>query len=169
MQEEIAMELYATHYQGRTIITVLRMIGKLDALSYLDLIEKVKQVFGQGTRQVVLDLSGVAYISSAGLMALHYAATLLRGAAPTEPEAGWGALHAFADEAPGEMQRNLKLLNPQPQIRQTLERVKFTTFLDVYSSLDDAISSFSPLADQSGAAERRERYIQSFKNEPPTT
>lgn len=160
------MEISATHYQGRTIITVLRLIGKLDALSYTELIEKVKHVFSQGTRQLILDMAGVSYISSAGLMSLHYAVSLLRGGTPAEPEEGWGALHALADEAPGEAQRNLKLLSPQPQVTQTLDRVRFTSFLDIYSNLDEAIASFLPLADRNDPIQRHMRYVESFKAEP---
>ena len=161
------MDLHVTTYQGRTIITVLRLSGKLDATSYLDLIDKGKYLFSQGARQMVLDMSGLSYISSAGLTALHALAVLLRGGTPADPEAGWSALHAAADDMDDAVQQHLNLLNPQPQVLKTLERVKFTTFLDIYTTLDDAIGAFLPLADRRDQSQRHMRYLQALNPDMP--
>lgn len=165
---EVGMELHVTTYQGRTITTVLRLSGKLDATSYLDVINKANQVFSEGVRQMVLDLSALTYISSAGLMALHYVAMLLRGEAPPDPETGWSALHTAAEQVPEAIQPNLKLLSPQPQVLKTLERVQFTRFLEIYPTLDDALSAFSPLTDRRDQSQRQMRYLQALNPDLPT-
>ena len=156
------MELYTTHYHGQTIISVLRLVGKLDAVSYLDLIDKARSIVGEGTRQIVLDLSALTYISSAGLMALHYITVLLRGGAPLDPETGWSALHAVAEDLGEPAQHNVNLLNPQPHVLRTLERVRFTAFLSSYTTLDDAISAFAPSPDRRSQTNRPLRYLRAL-------
>ena len=162
------MEIHFTHYQGRSIISVMRLVGRLDATSYLDVIEKAKQLVGEGTRQMVIDLGGVPYLSSAGLMALHAIAVLLRGETPADPEAGWGALQAAADDIATSTAQQLRLLNPQPAVLRTLEHVNFTQFLAIYTNLDDAISSFTPLAELPDQTRRQMRYVQAACSAQPT-
>ena len=159
------MDIHVTNYQGRSVISVVRLAGRLDATSYLDLIEKAKHLLGEGTRQMVIDLAGVSYLSSAGLMALHAIAVLLRGGTPADPEAGWGALHAAADDVAAGGPQQLRLLNPQPPVLRTLEHVNFTDFLQIYTNLDDAISSFSPLTDQHDQGQRQLRYMRAANPE----
>lgn len=159
------MDMHVTNYQGRTTISVLRLVGKLDATSYLSVIEKAKHLVHEGTRQMILDMSGVTYLSSAGLMALHTITVLLRGGTPADPEAGWSALHAAADDINSGGPQPLKLLNPQPTVLRTLEHVNFTDFIETFTNLDDAISSFSPLADRSDQSQRQLRYMQAANPE----
>jgi anti-anti-sigma factor len=52
-------------------VTVFACTGRLSTLSSGDLIDTLSAAIEQGTRRLVLDLSGVDYLSSAGLLALH--------------------------------------------------------------------------------------------------
>lgn len=167
------MELHVTTYHGRVVLSVLRLNGRLDATTYTTLIDTGKRLFGDGARKIVLDLAGLSYISSAGFMALQAVAALLADGTVPDPDAGWEALHRHADEAAETSSPHLKLLNPQPQVLKTLERVKFTTLFDIYTSLDEALAACLPLADRRGLAQGQMRYVQAFnpdvaKNRRPT-
>jgi anti-anti-sigma regulatory factor len=167
------MELHVTTYHGRVVLSVLRLNGRLDATTYTSLIETGKRLFGDGVRKIVLDLAALTYISSAGLMALQAVAALLAGSTVPDPDAGWDALHQQANAMAETPSAHLKLLNPQPQVLKTFERVRFTTLFDIYSTLDDAIAACLPLTDRRGLAQGQMRYVQAFnpdlpKNRRPT-
>jgi hypothetical protein len=102
-------------------------------------------------------------------MALHYISVLLRGGAPLDPEAGWSALHAVAEDLGESAQHNVNLLNPQPHVLRTLERVRFTAFLSSYTTLDDAISAFAPSPDRRSQTDRPLRYLRALNapDSPP--
>ena len=128
---------------GRVPVTILHPEAALDAGTYLDLISKAREVYQGGVRNVVLDMGDVSSISSSGLAALYSAAVLLRGEEPPDPEAGWSAFHAMAHELEsGLLQEHLKLLGPQPEVRQALERVGFGNFLEIHDDLVTAVASF---------------------------
>jgi anti-anti-sigma regulatory factor len=129
--------------QGRAPVTVLHPDAALNAGSYLDLIAKAREVYQVGTRDVVLDMRDVPAISSSGLAALYSAAVVLRGEEPPDPEAGWNTLHTMAHELEsGSHQPHFKLLGPQPQVKQVLERAGFRNFLEIHDDLEAAVASF---------------------------
>ena len=122
-------------------VAVMRLEGELDAATYLDVIERGRQLAAEGTRNVVLDLGDLSYMGSSGLFAIHSLATLLRGEEPSDPEAGWGAIHSMADRG-SETAETLKLLNPQPQVDRVLERSGLKRFFETYTDRAAAIGSF---------------------------
>ena len=52
-------------------VTVLTVQGNVDSSTFRELIDSGEQVITQGHSNLVIDLHGVNYISSAGLMALQ--------------------------------------------------------------------------------------------------
>jgi anti-anti-sigma factor len=61
----------ATTQEGPT--AVVRLTGRLDGEGALQLAETLARLLREGRRSVVLDMSGVTYLSSPGTMALHQA------------------------------------------------------------------------------------------------
>jgi anti-anti-sigma regulatory factor len=123
-------------------VTVLQPHGELDASNYRDLIEKAQEVYDAGARDILLDLSDTAYMSSSGLVALQSIAALTRGEAPVDPEAGWGAFRAMDRDRESGFQQHFKLLGPQPRVDHVLEMVGFKRFLEVFGDLETAVASF---------------------------
>ena len=136
------MNMTFTQVQGRVPVTVLRLKGDLDGSTYQSAIAGAKSLYEKGARYMVLDLSNVPYMSSAGIVALQSIAALLRGETPADPEMGWSALHAVERDLDQGPQLRLKLLNPQPQVDQVLETVGLKSYLDIYTDLDSAVASF---------------------------
>ena len=126
-------------------ITILALAGELDATSYLDLINEAKTLYDTGTRRLLLDLTDLRFLSSAGLVSLHGIALIMRGQAPPDPEAGWGALHSIAneiDDAPVQ-EPNYRLLCPQARVQKALETTGFSNFLSIYDERDAALAAFA--------------------------
>lgn len=136
------MQTTTAQVQGRVPVTVLAPHGNIDGTTYQQLIDEAHNAIAGGARDVLLDLSDVPYLSSAGLMALHSIAALTRGDPLPDPDAGWAALHSMDDDRELGYQPHLKLLNPQPRVNQVLHTVGFDEFLKVYTDRDEAIASF---------------------------
>ncbi len=136
------MNITVSSAQGRVPVTILHVHGDLDASSYTDLIAKGQEVYNAGARDILLDLSDLSYISSSGLVALHRIALIVRGEKPSDPEAGWAALHAIDRERDTGLQQHVKLFNPQPRVDTVLQTVGFKQFFEVYTDLATAIASF---------------------------
>jgi anti-anti-sigma regulatory factor len=141
------MEINTQSVPGSSTLAVLDLNGELDASNYLDVIERVRQLYDQGTRQLVIDLSDVSFLSSSGLVALHSAALVMRGEEPPSPDLGWSAFHAIASDVEREgFETCCTLANPQPRVRRSLEMTGFSAFLHMYDDVDTAIQSFSQSA-----------------------
>ncbi len=136
------MEITVSKEQGKVPVTVLHVSGQLDGQSYQQLIMKAKDEYEAGARNFLLDLAGVSYISSAGLVALHTITLLLRGEQLPDPDKGWSTLKSMDTTRDGGMQKNLKLLNPRPEVSSVLDMVGFSTFFESFTDKQQAINSF---------------------------
>jgi anti-anti-sigma regulatory factor len=138
------MNITAEQQAARVPVTVLRLQGDLDGSNYLDLIAKAKECYKDGAKNLLLDLSSVPYMSSAGLVALHSAVQVLRGEQPPDPNAGWSALKSVALDKPagGTAQHLVKLLNPQPRVSRTLEMSGMNAFFEIFTDEGTALASF---------------------------
>jgi anti-anti-sigma regulatory factor len=136
------MNIAVKEAQGRVLVTVMQLQGELDASNYLDVIAKAKEVYQAGTRYLLFDLSDLSHMSSAGLMALHSTALIMRGAEPPDPEYGWSAYHSMARDREGGMDQHCKILNPQPSVDRTLQITGFKAFFEVHTDMEAALASF---------------------------
>jgi hypothetical protein len=161
-KESTIMNITVVQYQGRVQVALLRLEGKLDGASYLDLISKAKKIYTNGTRHMIIDLAQISYLSSAGMLAIHHVAVLLRGETPPDPETGWEAFHALADDLESGIQPRIKLLAPAPQARQALERAGLTALIEIVVDLDTAIATFAPAPVSANRHARLARYLRAL-------
>ena len=136
------MELVVDSAQARVRVTIVRVKGKLDGSSYQSLIAQAQELYKQGTRHVLIDLSECDYVSSAGLVAIHSIVKLLRGEAHEDVEAGWDALHDIGREAGKDKTMHVRLLSPQPRVERVLEIAGIKSFLPMYADEPTAIAAF---------------------------
>lgn len=136
------MDINISQAQGRVPVSVIHVDGKLDGQSYQDLIGKARDLYEAGTRDILIDLTKLAYISSAGLVALHTVALMLRGEALLDDEHGWAAVKSIDRGRDTGMQKHIKLFNPQPEVNSVLEMVGFSQMFEVFSDHEAAIQSF---------------------------
>ena len=138
------MNITVEHVQGKVPVTIMHLQGELDASCYMDVIEKAKELYQAGTRDLLLDLSEMPFMSSSGLVSLHNIAMLMRGEEPPDPESGWGAMHSMADaveDATG-YESHCKLLNPHPRVEKTLAITGFNNIFDILTDRTEAIAAF---------------------------
>ncbi len=136
------MDIAVTQVQGRVPVVVLKPSGDIDASNYRALIAKSEEVYSQGARNILLDLSDVPYMSSSGLVALHRMAVLLRGQSGAEPLSGWEAMRAIHRDLDSGPQPNFKVLSPSPDVSEALDISGFRQFLEVHTDFQAAVDSF---------------------------
>ena len=136
------MEITISQEQGRVTVSVIHITGHLDGQTYQSLIAEARKVVEGGIANILLDLSDLTYISSAGLVSLHTIALMTRGEEMPDPEQGWSTLKSMDRTRDGGMQKHLKLLNPRPEITSVLEMVGFSEFFEVFKDKKTAINSF---------------------------
>ena len=73
---------------GTVPISVMRLEGELDASNYESLILQTQELYAAGTRDLLLDLEKVDFISSSVLIGLHSMALIMRGETLADAEEG---------------------------------------------------------------------------------
>jgi anti-anti-sigma factor len=125
------MEITVSRELGRIPITVLHLHGDLNAASYEEFQARVKQAIDAGARDLVIDLTAVPYMSSAGLRALNQIFNWL------EPNA------SGRDVASGNYKSaHLRLVNPAPRVLETLKIAGYDMFVEILHDLKLAVASF---------------------------
>lgn len=139
------MKIEVETIQAPVTVTIISLIGELDASNYLTLVEKTADLYQNGTRNLLIDLSQVPFMASSGLVAFHRVALIMRKESPTEPEDQWNPMRAIAHEVQSESghDRHCKLLNPQSRVAQTLQVTGFDKILAIYFDREEALASFS--------------------------
>jgi anti-anti-sigma regulatory factor len=121
---------------------VMTLTGELDGSNYERVIAAARQLRDGGARVLVVDLGGLTYMGSAGLVALHSAAILMTGAEPPSPEDGWDTLHQLgADRAGERMREGLKLAAAPPQVDRVLERTGIRDVFDLHPDVASALAA----------------------------
>ncbi len=129
------MDITSWRENGPTPITILQLKGDLVADEALA--ARATAAFNDGTRNLVLDLSHVPYISSAGLRAIHTVYMLLRDADTNE------AANAVQGIAHGTYKSpHLKLVKPSKNALKALSTAGYDMFLEIHDSIPAAIQSF---------------------------
>lgn len=136
------MNISVSQAQGKVPVTIVKMDGQLDGQTYEQLITKARELYNSGTRDFLLDLSDLTYVSSAGLVALHSIALLARGEEMPDTSGGWSAYRSVGRSAEAGIQRHVKLLNPRPEVMSVLDMVGFRNVFEVHNNLDEALNSF---------------------------
>ena len=134
------MEIKLMTENGRVPVTVMHVDGNIDASTYESFKAKSEEVIKSGARHILVDLSHVPFISSAGLRALNDIFNKLRTLNPdsdlSEEEVKKG-ISAGTYKSP-----HLKLLNLSENARTSFEMSGFDLFLETFTDREKAIASF---------------------------
>jgi anti-sigma B factor antagonist len=119
-------------------VTVLHLKGDLDMKTHQDLENQVRQAHSEGVKYVLLDLTNLRYLTSAGLRAIHSAFNLLRegDSAESDPVVQKGMRGGAFKSA------HLKLVNPSKSVREVLTIAGYDMFMEIHPDVDTAIRSF---------------------------
>jgi anti-anti-sigma factor len=136
------MNISISQTQGNVPVTIVKLDGQLDAQNYQELVTKAQELYNEGTRDFLLDLSDLAYISSSGLVALCSVALLARGEKLSGAKNGQPTSHPLMHATEAGAQKHIKLLNPRAEIMHTFDIVGLATLFEVFTNLDEAVKSF---------------------------
>jgi anti-anti-sigma regulatory factor len=137
------MDINISQEKGSVPVTVVKLAGQLDGQTYQSLIAAAQEAMAGGSKNILLDLSDLTFISSAGLVALHVIALLLRGEAMPDLENGWAALRSVNKSRESGTQQRVKLLDPRPEVLNVLDMVGFSSFFATFTDRKKALESFS--------------------------
>jgi anti-anti-sigma factor len=131
------LEISVSQEQGRVPVTVFHLKGRLNLGTAEQLQAKAQEAVQAGARYVLLDLSEVLSVTSAGLRTFHQIYQLLRDASTAEGDEATRAAGESVLKSP-----YLKLHNPTPDVRRVLQIAGFDMFLEIHDNLKDAITSY---------------------------
>ena len=121
MTEELQIGI--SREEGDKAVSVLRLNGSLDANTQKQLEDKAKEAIDGGAEYLLIDMSGVGYLGSAGMRAIHAITNLL------------------SPDDPGMRSDRLKVLNPSPAAAKVFKTLGFDAFIGVHDSIDEAIAA----------------------------
>jgi len=135
------MQIAFSKHNGVVPVSVMKLTGNLDASNYASVIAKAQEAYDEGARHLLIDLSEVPYVSSAGLMSLHSVALIFGGYA-MKNGSGRPAFRSVNAQNEKVVRQHVKLLNPQSAVDEVLDTVGLKQFLDVHTELEAAVLSF---------------------------
>ena len=121
--------------QGKSLVTVLHLNGQLDGSTESQLLEAARQAHEEGAKHLLLDLSELTILTSAGLRAIQ---NILRLFTPQEDK---DLIRRHGEEP--YKSPYFKLVCPNPQIYYILNISGFLQNLLIYNDLNEAVSSFA--------------------------
>lgn len=125
-------------------IAIMHPQGALDSSNYRDLVTAAEQIKETGRDYVLIDLSDVHYMSSAGIVALNLIGKLYLGEKPPEqPVLGWQALQEIKKERKkAQTSKHVKIFNPQEQVEQVLDMVGYNKLFQIFKDREAALASY---------------------------
>ncbi len=132
------MEITVTHDQGQVPVTIFHIVGEINVNTYEQLQQRAEEEYRAGMRDLLLDLTQVTFISSAGLRAVHALFLLLRDDSAEENEEA--VSRGLRDGTYKSL--HLMLLNPQPAVLRPLRTAGFDMYLNIFNDLMQAVDAF---------------------------
>lgn len=123
-------------------VTILHLDGKLEGISYEILIDEAQKLYDAGARDLLLDLSKMTFISSAGMAGLHQVALLFRGERHPGQDQGWAAYRSIDRDRGHGTQEHVKLLSPTKEVQEVLDLTGFSSLFQIFTGLQPALASF---------------------------
>jgi anti-anti-sigma factor len=130
-------ELFITtsQVQGDVSVTILHLKGHLHGATERELTDRASQSYEDGSKYLLLDLSELDVLASAGLRAIQNIFKLIT------PPGDMETIQQHGDEL--YKSPYLKLVCPNPHIYYILSITGFLQNLFIYNNMEDAIKSYS--------------------------
>jgi len=129
------LEITASQIEGKVPVTILHLNGHLHGNTESQLIDQVRQAQVNGSKYLLLDLSGVEVLTSAGLRAIHNIFNLFT------PQSDVDIIRQHGEEP--YKSPYFKLVCPNPDVYYVLNIAGFLQNLLIYNNMEDAVNSFN--------------------------
>jgi anti-anti-sigma regulatory factor len=129
------LDIKVSAIEGATPVTIMHLDGHLHGDTEHLLVDQAKQFLQDGSRYLLLDLSKLEVLTSAGLRAIHNIFNLYT------PQDDKMVIRQHGEEP--YKSPYFKLLSPNPHIYYVLNIAGFLQNILIFSDMDEAIRSFS--------------------------
>ncbi len=134
------MDIKVTTENRQVPVTVLHVDGNIDSSSYASFLARAQEIIDRGARHIVVDLSHVPYVSSAGLRALHDIFNQLRSKDPNNKMSEEDVRRGIS--AGTYKSSQLKLVNLSNETKTVFQMSGFDMVIDIYDDMEKALASF---------------------------
>jgi anti-anti-sigma regulatory factor len=128
------LNITSSQIQGKVNVTILHLSGHLHGATENELLDRARQAYEDGSKYLLLDLSGVEILTSAGLRAIHQIFNLFT------PQSDVEIIRQHGEEP--YKSPYVKLVCPNPEIYYVLNIAGFLQNILIYNSMEDAVGSF---------------------------
>lgn len=129
------LDIKVSAVEGRTPVTVLHLSGHLHGDTEHIVTDQARQVHASGTRYLLLDLSHIDVLTSAGLRAIQVIFNLYT------PQDDKSVIRAHGEEP--YKSPYFKLVCPNPHIYYVLNIAGFLQNILIFNDMDEAVNSFA--------------------------
>lgn len=129
------LNISASQIQGDVPVTILHLDGHLHGNTERELLDRARQAQEDGSKYLLLDLSNLEVLTSAGLRAIHNIFNLFT------PKSDLETIRQHGDEP--YKSPYFKLVCPNPNIYYVLNIAGFLQNILIYNNMEDAADSFS--------------------------
>jgi anti-anti-sigma factor len=129
------LTINTSQVQGEVAVTILHLIGHLHGSTENLLLDRVRQSYEDGARHLLLDLSDLEVLTSAGLRAIHSIFNLFT------PQGDVEVIRQHREEP--YKSPYVKLVCPNPDIYYILNITGFLQNLLIYNNMEEAVNSFA--------------------------
>ena len=129
------LNITASKVQGKMSVTILHLSGHLHGNTEQQLIDRARQAYEDGSTHILLDLSGVEVLTSAGLRAIQNIFNLLT------PQSDVAVIRQHREEP--YKSPYFKLVSPNPNVYYILNIAGFLQNILIYNNMDEALNSFN--------------------------
>ena len=129
------LNITASQIQGEVPVTVLHLNGHLHGNTESALLDRARQAQEDASKYLLLDLSGVEVLTSAGLRAIHNIFNLFTPKSDTE------IIRQHGEEP--YKSPYFKLVCPNPNVYYILNIAGFLQNLLIFNNMEEAVNSFN--------------------------
>jgi anti-anti-sigma regulatory factor len=132
------MDIVVYKFEDKPQVAVIRVNEEINMASYSRINTAARAEAAAGAHNIVIDLTSVPYITSAGIRLLNGLFKLLRTGAPAESaEAMNQGVRDGTFHSP-----HLKLVNPNESVHEVLRTSGMDMLLSIYPNVEEAVASF---------------------------
>ncbi len=129
------LTITTSQIQGEMPVTILHLSGHLHGTTERELLDRARQAQEDGSRYLLLDLSGLEVLTSAGLRAIHNIFNLYT------PKSDHELIRQHGDEP--YKSPYMKLACPNPNIYYVLNIAGFLQNILIFNDMEEATRSFT--------------------------
>ena len=129
------LNITASQIQGEAPVTILHLSGHLHGDTEQQLIDRARQAHEDGSTHILLDLSGVEVLTSAGLRAIQNIFNMLT------PQSDVAIIRQHGEEP--YKSPYFTLVTPHTNVYYILNIAGFLQNILIYNNMEEAVNSFA--------------------------